>query len=50
VILDSEKLRITASVDGAALALLRDRRYELATALLGDAALKDPIPQEVSHG
>ncbi|MDR2404433.1 MAG: ATPase [Spirochaetaceae bacterium] len=50
VVLDSEKLRITASVDGAALTLLKDKRFELATALLGEAALADPIRQEVPHG
>jgi vacuolar-type H+-ATPase subunit E/Vma4 len=50
VVLDSEKLRITASVDGAALTLLKDKRFELATALLGEAVLADPIRQEVPHG
>ncbi|MDR1949503.1 MAG: ATPase [Spirochaetaceae bacterium] len=50
VILDSEKLRITASVDAAVLALLRDKRLELASALLGDAVLGDPVRGEASHG
>jgi hypothetical protein len=50
VVIDSEKLRITASVDGAALTLLKDKRFELATALLGEAALTDPIRQEASYG
>jgi hypothetical protein len=50
LVLDSEKLRIAASVDGAALTLLRDKRFELASALLGEAALADPGRQEVSHG
>lgn len=50
LVLDSGRLRITASVDGAALSLLKDKRFELASALLGEAALTDPIRQEVSHG
>jgi hypothetical protein len=39
LILNSRELRITVSVDGAADTLLRDKRFELASALLGPAAL-----------
>jgi hypothetical protein len=39
LILNAEKLRITVSLDGAADALLRDKRFELAAALLGQAVL-----------
>jgi hypothetical protein len=39
LILKSEKLRITVSLDEAANALLRDKRFELAAALLGQAVL-----------
>jgi len=41
VIINSNSLRITASVENAAMKLLGDKRAELASALLGGGALND---------
>jgi hypothetical protein len=41
ILLKTPQLRISASVDGAAEALLEDKRAELAAALLGEGALDD---------
>ena len=41
IVIDTRALRINASVEGAAASLMRDKRAELAAALLGGGALND---------